>query len=90
MDDSSDDGEEMVVTLGNPDESGEEYEQEDEDFEMDEDAESGDEDETPKKRGWWQDKADEEEAKKKRKVVEVDEPQTLAEQEALALKLLGL
>ncbi|KAF9985080.1 ATP-dependent RNA helicase dbp4 [Mortierella antarctica] len=89
MDDSSDDGEEMVVTLGNPDDSGEEYEQE-EDYEMDEDVESGDEDETPKKRGWWQDKADEEEAKKKRKVVEVDEPQTLAEQEALALKLLGL
>ncbi|KAG0264539.1 ATP-dependent RNA helicase dbp4 [Linnemannia exigua] len=88
--DSEDD--EMVVTLGNPDDSddqGGDYSM-DEDQSGDEDMEDDDEEETPKKRGWWQDKADAEESKKKRKVVEVDEPQTLAEQEALALKLLGL
>ncbi|KAG0380022.1 ATP-dependent RNA helicase dbp4 [Mortierella sp. AD032] len=91
MDDDSED-DEVVVTLGNPDDSddqGGDYSM-DEDQSGDEDMEDDDEEETPKKRGWWQDKADEEESKKKRKVVEVDEPQTLAEQEALALKLLGL
>ncbi|KAG0203009.1 ATP-dependent RNA helicase dbp4 [Mortierella sp. NVP41] len=87
MDDDSED-EEMVVTLGNPDDSDDQGG----DYLMDEDQseEEEEEEETPKKRGWWQDKADAEESKKKRKVVEVDEPQTLAEQEALALKLLGL
>ncbi|KAG0212412.1 ATP-dependent RNA helicase dbp4 [Mortierella sp. GBA30] len=89
MSDYSDD-EETVVTLGNPDDSGDEYDQ-GSDYDMDQEEDEGQsEDETPKKRGWWQDKADAEESKKKRKVVEVDEPQTLAEQEALALKLLGL
>ncbi|KAF8948685.1 ATP-dependent RNA helicase dbp4 [Haplosporangium gracile] len=97
MDEDSEDDGEMVVTLGNPDDSDDQGG----DYSMDEDNYSGDdnsnndnddedEEETPKKRGWWQDKADAEESKKKRKVVEVDEPQTLAEQEALALKLLGL
>ncbi|KAF9085079.1 ATP-dependent RNA helicase dbp4 [Mortierella sp. GBA35] len=87
MDDDSED-EEVVVTLGNPDDSDDQGG----DYLMDEDQseEEEEEEETPKKRGWWQDKADAEESKKKRKVVEVDEPQTLAEQEALALKLLGL
>lgn len=87
-DDYSDDGE-TLVTLGNPDISDFSGDDGNGDYSMDEDNGSADE-ETPKKRGWWQDKADAEEAKKKRKVVEVDEPQTLAEQEALALKLLGL
>ncbi|KAG0340731.1 ATP-dependent RNA helicase dbp4 [Podila horticola] len=87
MDDDYSDDEETVVTLGNPDVS--DFSDGDGDHLMDEDNVSADE-ESPKKRGWWQDKADAEEAKKKRKVVEVDEPQTLAEQEALALKLLGL
>ncbi|KAF9412152.1 ATP-dependent RNA helicase dbp4 [Entomortierella beljakovae] len=77
--------EETVVTLGNPDDSDGDY-----DMDNGSDDDNEDEEETPKKRGWWQDKADAEEAKKKRKVVEVDEPQTLAEQEALALKLLGM
>ncbi|KAF8936850.1 DEAD-domain-containing protein [Dissophora ornata] len=87
MSDYDSDEEEAVVTLGNPDDSGDDY-----DMDQDEDDQSddGEGEETPKKRGWWQDKADAEEAKKKRKVVEVDEPQTLAEQEALALKLLGM
>ncbi|KAF9337438.1 ATP-dependent RNA helicase dbp4 [Podila minutissima] len=89
MDDDYSDDEETVVTLGNPDISGFSGDDGNSDYSMDEDNGSADE-ETPKKRGWWQDKADAEEAKKKRKVVEVDEPQTLAEQEALALKLLGL
>ncbi|KAG0270551.1 ATP-dependent RNA helicase dbp4 [Actinomortierella ambigua] len=82
--------EETVVTFGNPDDSedgGHSAPSGDEDHSMDE-AESGDE-ESSKKRGWWQDKADAQEAKKKRKVVEVDEPQTLAEQEELALRLLN-
>ncbi|KAF8985196.1 ATP-dependent RNA helicase dbp4 [Entomortierella lignicola] len=84
MMDYDSDEEETVVTLGNPDDS-------DGDYDMDNnEEEEEEEEETPKKRGWWQDKADAEEAKKKRKVVEVDEPQTLAEQEELALKLLGL
>lgn len=87
MDDDYSDDEETVVTLGNPDVS--DFSDGEGDHLMDEDNVSADE-ESPKKRGWWQDKADAEEAKKKRKVVEVDEPQTLAEQEALALKLLGL
>ncbi|KAG0368962.1 P-loop containing nucleoside triphosphate hydrolase protein [Gamsiella multidivaricata] len=89
MDYDSDEGE-TIVTLGNPDVS-------DDDNDMDQgsdgnghSSDGGEEEETPKKRGWWQDKADAEEAKKKRRVVEVDEPQTLAEQEALALKLLGM
>ncbi|KAF9996888.1 ATP-dependent RNA helicase dbp4 [Entomortierella chlamydospora] len=86
MMDYDSDQEEAVVTLGNPDDSDYDMDNGDED----EDEEEEEEEETPKKRGWWQDKADAEEAKKKRKVVEVDEPQTLAEQEALALKLLGL
>ncbi|KAI1299076.1 ATP-dependent RNA helicase dbp4 [Mortierella claussenii] len=89
MGDDSED-EEAVVTLGTPDDS---------DYDMDQDNDepsdrsgddSGEDEKTPKKRGWWQDKADADEAKKKRKLVEVDEPQTLAEQEALALKLLGM
>ncbi|KAF9977497.1 ATP-dependent RNA helicase dbp4 [Actinomortierella ambigua] len=82
--------EETVVTLGNADDfsdGGYSGPSGDEDYSMDE-AESGEED-SSKKRGWWQDKADAQEAKKKRKVVEVDEPQTLAEQEALALRLLN-
>ncbi|KAF9428715.1 ATP-dependent RNA helicase dbp4 [Podila epigama] len=89
MDGDSDDDEEVVVTLGNPDsdDGG------NDDYSMDEVSDNdndNDEEETPKKRGWWQDKADAEESKKRRKVVEVDEPQTLADQEALALKLLGM
>ncbi|KAF9586723.1 ATP-dependent RNA helicase dbp4 [Lunasporangiospora selenospora] len=85
------DEEETVATLGTPDYSdddGDAYSHSDngsDGEDMDQDEE-----ETPKKRGWWQDKADAEEAKKKRKVVEVDEPQTLEDQEALALRLLGL
>ncbi|KAG0293517.1 ATP-dependent RNA helicase dbp4 [Linnemannia gamsii] len=93
-DDSEDDDGEMVVTLGNPDDSddqGGDYSMDEDNYSGDDNDNSGDDEEdTPKKRGWWQDKADAEESKKKRKVVEVDEPQTLAEQEALALKLLGL
>ncbi|KAG0341653.1 ATP-dependent RNA helicase dbp4, partial [Podila humilis] len=83
--------EETIVTLGNPD--GSDFSGGDDDYSMDEgedDDNDEDDQETPKKRGWWQDKADADEAKKKRKVVEIDEPQTLAEQEELALKLLGL
>ncbi|KAF9349739.1 ATP-dependent RNA helicase dbp4 [Mortierella sp. AD094] len=90
MMDYDSDEEETVVTLGNADNSGSDGGDYDMDNGDDNDDDDDDEEETPKKRGWWQDKADEEEAKKKRKVVEVDEPQTLAEQEALALKLLGL
>lgn len=95
MDEDSEDDGEMVVTLGNPDDSdnqGDDYSMDEDNFSGDENSDNDDDDEeeTPKKRGWWQDKADAEESKKKRKVVEVDEPQTLAEQEALALKLLGL
>ncbi|KAF9925424.1 ATP-dependent RNA helicase dbp4 [Linnemannia zychae] len=85
--------EETVVTLGNPDDSddqGGDYSMDEDDDNVRSGDDSNDDEETPKKRGWWQDKADAEESKKKRKVVEVDEPQTLAEQEALALKLLGL
>ncbi|KAG0229605.1 ATP-dependent RNA helicase dbp4 [Actinomortierella wolfii] len=86
--------EETVVTLGNPDDSddgGYSAPSGDEDHSMDEAESSSDreDEESTKKRGWWQDKADAQEAKKKRKVVEVDEPQTLAEQEELALRLLG-
>ncbi|KAF9288495.1 ATP-dependent RNA helicase dbp4 [Linnemannia elongata] len=94
MDEDSEDDGEMVVTLGNPDDSddqGDDYSMDEDNYSGDDNSDNEDDDEeTPKKRGWWQDKADAEESKKKRKVVEVDEPQTLAEQEALALKLLGL
>ncbi|KAI8361050.1 P-loop containing nucleoside triphosphate hydrolase protein [Mortierella sp. GBAus27b] len=79
---------ETVVTLGNPEGS-------DDDYDMDQGGDSGSDEDVEentggkaKKRGWWQDKADAEEAKKKRRVLEVDEPQTIAEQEALALQLL--
>ncbi|KAG0253581.1 ATP-dependent RNA helicase dbp4 [Mortierella polycephala] len=88
MSDEYSDEEETVVTLGAGEGSGDDYSQEG-DHDMDQDS-AEDEEATPQKRGWWQDKADAEEAKKKRKVVEIDEPQTLAEQEALALKLLGM
>ncbi|KAG0308786.1 ATP-dependent RNA helicase dbp4 [Dissophora globulifera] len=93
MDDDSDEGE-TVVTLGAPDDSGDDYDMDQDDgdnsYGSGSEGRSDNEEETPKKRGWWQDKADADEAKKKRKVVEVDVPQTLQEQEALALKLLGI
>ncbi|KAF9355507.1 ATP-dependent RNA helicase dbp4 [Mortierella sp. NVP85] len=90
MMDNDSEEEETVVTLGNPEDSGDDYDMDQDDDNDDDGSEDERKNETPKKRGWWQDKADAEEAKKKRRVVEVDEPQTLAEQEALALKLLGM
>ncbi|KAG0045016.1 ATP-dependent RNA helicase dbp4 [Gryganskiella cystojenkinii] len=96
-DDNSDEDEEMVVTLGNPDDSGDDYSMDGSDQgsynDNDESGSDDDEKDSTKKR-WWEEKAEavEKEAasKKRRKIVEVDEPQTLAEQEALALKLLGM
>ena len=87
----------MVVTLGNPDESGDDYSMDGSDqgsYNDNDESGSDDEDKGTTKKRWWEEKAEEVEkeaaSKKKRKIVEVDEPQTLEEQEALALKLLGM
>ncbi|KAI8377814.1 P-loop containing nucleoside triphosphate hydrolase protein [Radiomyces spectabilis] len=64
----------------------------DEDFESEEASEEEEQDEESGKRKWYQSEAmdSDEEVNKKPKVLEVEEPETLQDQEALALKLLGL
>ncbi|KAI7874460.1 DEAD-domain-containing protein [Lichtheimia hyalospora FSU 10163] len=68
-------------------EEGEEYSQEDESM----DESEVDEEREEFKRKWAaaQEESDEDEVSKKRRVIEVDEPQSLRDQEELALKLLG-
>jgi ATP-dependent RNA helicase DDX10/DBP4 len=58
--------------------------------EKSEDEESEDEEPEERKRKWFEDESeDEEQLDKKKRIIDVAEPQTLEDQEALALKLLG-
>ncbi|RCI06872.1 ATP-dependent RNA helicase dbp4, partial [Rhizopus stolonifer] len=63
-----------------------------EDASSEEESESEDEEEESKKRSWDKESEDEseEEHVNKKRVIDVEEPETLEDQEALALKLLGL
>ncbi|KAI7904778.1 P-loop containing nucleoside triphosphate hydrolase protein [Cokeromyces recurvatus] len=47
------------------------------------------EEETDRKRKWFEDSEEEEETSSKKRIIDIEEPQTLEDQEALALKLLG-